>query len=97
MPRLKPRKSLRKGKKKRCEHMRRRQWLVRALVTRSRGQCRYCGKAVGRDQITIDHIVPTASGGLDRLDNLVLACARCNREKGRGVTIDVFIEPEEDP
>jgi len=30
----------------------------------------------------IDHFIPVSGGGATRLDNLVLACARCNMQKG---------------
>lgn len=33
-------------------------------------------------QLTIDHLVPKAHGGKNRYDNIVLACATCNRRKG---------------
>jgi 5-methylcytosine-specific restriction endonuclease McrA len=54
------------------------------------GQCLHCkgrlrialdGRPISR--VTIEHIVPRAHGGTDELDNLGLACARCNHEKGR--------------
>jgi 5-methylcytosine-specific restriction endonuclease McrA len=32
---------------------------------------------------TVEHIVPRAQGGTDDLQNLGLACARCNHQKGR--------------
>jgi 5-methylcytosine-specific restriction endonuclease McrA len=32
---------------------------------------------------TIEHIVPRNHGGTDALDNLALACARCNALKGK--------------
>lgn len=32
--------------------------------------------------ITIEHIVPRNHGGTDELENLALACARCNAQKG---------------
>lgn len=31
---------------------------------------------------TLEHIVPKNHGGTDELDNLAIACARCNSEKG---------------
>ena len=31
---------------------------------------------------TIDHIVPTSKGGSDRIDNLQLVHARCNKRRG---------------
>ncbi|MCA9557199.1 MAG: HNH endonuclease [Myxococcales bacterium] len=33
-------------------------------------------------EVTLEHIVPRTHGGTDDLDNLALACARCNAQKG---------------
>lgn len=41
---------------------------------RDGGVCRYCG-AIGT---ALDHVYPFSKGGQDTLDNLVLACMRCN-------------------
>jgi 5-methylcytosine-specific restriction endonuclease McrA len=53
------------------------------------GKCLHCnarlviaadGELLSR--ATIEHIVPRARGGTDELENLALACAGCNAEKG---------------
>lgn len=36
--------------------------------------CVYCGD----EAYTVDHVIPVDKGGLDNIDNLVAACARCN-------------------
>lgn len=42
--------------------------------------CAYCG---AKDTpLQIEHIVPRARGGSDRIPNLTLACERCNQQKG---------------
>ncbi len=42
--------------------------------------CVYCGK---KDTVLqIEHLVPKARGGSDRVDNLTLACQPCNQRKG---------------
>lgn len=54
------------------------------------GKCIHCnsklvvddtGQSLG--EATLEHIVPKARGGTDELDNLAVACGRCNREKGK--------------
>jgi len=54
------------------------------------GKCLHCGSrlVVEADgslagSATIEHIVPRARGGSDAIENLALACASCNHEKGR--------------
>ncbi len=43
-------------------------------------KCAYCAKE--NVPLQIEHIVPRAKGGSDRLSNLALACEKCNRAKG---------------
>ncbi|MBV8315206.1 MAG: HNH endonuclease [Planctomycetaceae bacterium] len=42
--------------------------------------CTYCDKT--DTPLQIEHIVPRSKGGSDRVSNLTLACAPCNRRKG---------------
>ncbi|MGO4525703.1 HNH endonuclease [Microvirga sp. 2MCAF35] len=61
------------------------------IFERDQGRCVYCGIRARRpghgikrapDLATLDHVQPKAFGGpLDR-DNIVLACAACNNERG---------------
>jgi len=53
------------------------------------GKCLHCGgrlvvsiDGAPLSRATIEHILPRAHGGTDALENLGLACARCNSEKG---------------
>lgn len=45
------------------------------------GVCHYCGQKVGRDNLTMDHLVPLSRGGKSRKGNLVPACKECNNKK----------------
>lgn len=45
------------------------------------GVCAICGRSVSYNEFTIDHIVPLARGGLNRLDNFQIACRTCNTMK----------------
>ncbi|MBV8610052.1 MAG: HNH endonuclease, partial [Singulisphaera sp.] len=42
--------------------------------------CAYCSKA--DVPLQVEHIQPRSKGGTDRVSNLTLACAPCNRRKG---------------
>ena len=53
------------------------------------GKCLHCNTflAISLDgepisRATIEHIIPRVHGGTDALENLGLACARCNQGKG---------------
>ena len=41
--------------------------------------CQYCGS---KGELTFDHIVPRASGGVTSWENVVAACSKCNLKKG---------------
>lgn len=44
--------------------------------------CVYCGCQLHERFFTVDHVRPVSRNGTDDLDNLVLACPRCNSKKG---------------
>ncbi len=54
----------------------------RAVLTRDAFTCQYCGDQPGRDMLTIDHVMPRSRGGRTEWENVVTACAPCNRRKG---------------
>ena len=45
------------------------------------GICHYCGRNVGRANLTMDHVVPLARGGRSTKGNIVPACKECNSRK----------------
>lgn len=47
-----------------------------------RGLCWYCGVYLRMEEVTMDHVVPLASGGTNDLKNLVASCGLCNGDKG---------------
>ena len=49
------------------------------LFLRDEFACQYCG-ATG--DLTFDHVVPRAAGGITSWENVVAACSRCNLSKG---------------
>lgn len=54
----------------------------RAIFLRDGYACQYCGAQPGKDHLTIDHILPRSRGGRTDWENVVTACAPCNRKKG---------------
>jgi len=54
----------------------------RTVLARDNYTCQYCGAQPGKTQLTIDHLVPRSKGGGTTWDNVVAACAPCNRRKG---------------
>ncbi|MEM9511738.1 MAG: HNH endonuclease [Cyanobacteria bacterium J06642_2] len=51
----------------------------RELLRRDRHACQYCGSGKA---LTLDHVLPRSKGGAHTWENLVIACALCNQEKG---------------
>lgn len=49
------------------------------LFLRDEFCCQYCGS---RGELTFDHVVPRARGGVTSWENVVAACSRCNLSKG---------------
>ena len=49
------------------------------ILLRGKGRCMKCGS---KKNLEIDHVVPLARGGSNRLENLQLLCQSCNRRKG---------------
>jgi 5-methylcytosine-specific restriction endonuclease McrA len=54
------------------------------------GKCIHCRRwltisAAGEpiSRATIEHILPRSHGGTNSLENLAIACARCNHDKGK--------------
>lgn len=53
----------------------------RNLFKRDHATCQYCGGKPGSSELTIDHVLPRAQGGVSSWDNCVLACVSCNAKK----------------
>lgn len=56
-------------------------------------KCTYCGKE--NSPLQIEHIVPRAKGGSNRVSNLCLACEKCNLAKGTK-SIEDFLKKKPD-
>ncbi|MDK3016463.1 HNH endonuclease [Pseudodonghicola flavimaris] len=49
------------------------------LFLRDEFRCQYCG---AKGDLTFDHVVPRAAGGVTSWENVVAACSPCNLKKG---------------
>ncbi|MBU2890452.1 HNH endonuclease [Celeribacter halophilus] len=49
------------------------------LFLRDEFCCQYCGS---RGELTFDHVIPRARGGVTSWENIVAACVPCNLKKG---------------
>jgi 5-methylcytosine-specific restriction endonuclease McrA len=53
----------------------------RNIFKRDRFTCQYCGIQPGKEELTIDHVLPRSQGGTSNWENCVLACVDCNSRK----------------
>lgn len=53
----------------------------RSIVKRDESTCQYCNLKLSPSQITIDHVIPRAQGGINSFLNCVVACKECNNKK----------------
>jgi 5-methylcytosine-specific restriction endonuclease McrA len=56
-------------------------------------KCSYCG--IENVQLQIEHIIPRAKSGTNRISNLCLACDSCNKKKGT-LDIEIFLSKKPD-
>lgn len=52
------------------------------LYARDGYRCQYCGTRAPLSQLTYDHVIPVAQGGIKSWENIVTCCIQCNRKKG---------------
>ncbi|HUU81101.1 MAG TPA: HNH endonuclease [Acidobacteriota bacterium] len=63
--------------KDKARNLRRTHWWNRKI---DKGVCYYCRREVGREQLTMDHVVPLSRGGKSKKGNIVPACKECNNK-----------------
>jgi len=64
--------------KNKARSLRKTHWWNNKLQT---GVCHYCHRQVGREELTMDHVVPLIRGGKSKKGNIVPACKECNNKK----------------
>ena len=54
----------------------------RELSKKMRAAQPYCSRCASTKDLTLDHIVPLAQGGVSDQSNAMVLCRKCNSEKG---------------
>ncbi len=67
----------------------------KAVLARDSWTCQYCGSQ--RSGLTVDHVIPRSRGGESVWDNIVAACAPCNRRKGNRLPREIKMHPASKP
>jgi 5-methylcytosine-specific restriction endonuclease McrA len=57
--------------------------------------CAYCGN-YSDTLMTIDHVIPTARGGENHMDNMTSACRECNARKADTTLLMYLLQQRED-
>jgi len=57
-----------------------------------KGICHYCEQKFKPAELTMDHLVPIARGGLSVKNNLVPACKDCNSKKKLHTPVDLLFQ-----
>ena len=65
----------------------------------AKGECHYCHRKVGAENLTMDHVIPIARGGRSTRGNCVPCCAECNASKkaytpAEQILDQLFTQPE---
>lgn len=56
------------------------------------GVCHYCGRPVGADNLTLDHVIPVGRGGRSTKGNCVPCCKECNNSKRAMTPAEMILE-----
>ena len=64
------------------------------LFLRDEFKCQYCG---AKGDLTFDHVVPRAKGGITSWENVVAACSACNLRKGSKLLRQTSMELQRPP
>ena len=67
----------------------------RAVLARDSWTCQYCGSR--KSGLTVDHVIPRSRGGKSVWENIVAACASCNRRKGNRLPREIQMHPKKSP
>jgi 5-methylcytosine-specific restriction endonuclease McrA len=67
----------------------------KAVLARDSWTCQYCGS--NKPGLTVDHVIPRSRGGQSVWENIVAACASCNRRKGNRLPREASMHPRHSP
>lgn len=70
--------------------------LYSQVAARANHRCEYClaPEELSGKEFHVEHILPLAAGGTDELNNLALACYRCNLSKGTAQAVQLHLGDE---
>ncbi len=75
---MQPDEITRRRERQKAKELKKSRWWQNLIQDTS---CYYCQAAIGREAVTMDHIVPISRGGKSTKGNLVPCCYNCNEQK----------------
>lgn len=63
------------------------------VALRDKFRCQYCWEPIQKQEVTMDHVIPTSKGGVTKWTNIVAACKPCNTAKGNRMDWKPLREP----
>lgn len=80
-----------KKEREKARKLRKTQWWLNLL---NQGVCHYCHRKFLRNQLTMDHLIPLARGGVSSKGNIVPACKECNQTKKLDTPVDQILKEQ---
>lgn len=75
-----------KREKEAARELRKSRWWQNLIANKA--SCYYCQKALKKEDVTMDHVVPLLRGGRSTKGNVVMACKPCNNAKKDQLVMD---------
>ena len=77
-----------KREKVKAQKLRASRWWKNQL---GRGVCYHCEKRFHPFELTMDHLIPIARGGMSDKNNVVPSCKECNTKKGSKTRAEIAL------
>lgn len=78
-----------KKERNKAKTLKKSQWWQQKL---QEGVCFYCEESFARDNLTMDHKVPVARGGVSSKSNIVVCCKECNSQKQAKTSAELALD-----
>ena len=78
-----------KRERAKARELRKSSWWKQKLA---QGVCYYCEQKFSAEELTMDHKVPVARGGLSTRSKVVISCKSCNTEKKSLTPAELIME-----
>lgn|GEM_PF-648097 len=78
-----------KKEREKARELRKTPWWKQQVST---GICHHCQQKFPPQELTMDHLVPLARGGLSVKNNVVPSCKECNNQKKLSTPVDLLLK-----